>query len=284
MCCHSKLNNVIANKANQLPHVIYPQEMPLTSCNLTFLKRAALCRWWSRPTCGCFLKLPRAAEGRGRCLCSSCSMVKLIQALRTDPKKRWYPRGPWTRGVAAGTRYRCLARCRLCWTGTAACSVSVSPVPCVPKPAPCPSWCLQTATRVKRENNLTDPSSWLCSSQPRSTSTSAEGAAWSATAKSASAVKGSSTSTLRTLGGATGSSLRLGITLTTARATAPAMWQASWALPSPFIPPSSITIGCAGTAPLTTSSHAAYPRAFGPCPCSTTARSRRSLRKTSRTW
>ncbi len=211
-----------------------------------------------------FLKVAKGSRGKGKVSVQLLQHGKADQDSADGPQEAVVSRED--RGHTAqrlGTRYRCPARCRPCWTGTAACSVSASPVPCVPKPAPCPSWCPQTATRAKRENNLTDPSSWSCSSQSRSTSTGEASVAWSATAKSASAVNGSSTSTLRTLGGATGSSLRLGITLTTARATAPAMWPASQALPSPSIPPSSITIGCAGTAPLTTSSRAAYPHAYG---------------------
>ncbi len=71
---------------------------------------------------------------------------------------------------------------------------------------------------------------------------------------------------------------------TTVRGSAPPTWRASPGPRCPSTPPSSATTAWGATAPSRTWGHAACPLGYEPCPCSTTTRSKRSSRRTSRTW
>lgn len=107
---------------------------------------------------------------------------------------------------------------------------------------------------------------------------------WSVMGKSVCAANGSSTSTSKTSAGMTGLSLHPVTTPTTARESVPPMWRASLGPRCPSTPPSSAITAWGATAPSRTWGRAACPHDYEPCRCSTTTRSKRSSRRTSRTW
>lgn len=253
-------------------------------------KKVAICLWWSKPMFGSssVWRRPTAVGPKSPSASSSSAASPVDTHLCRRTTSSWL-RKQWTPAAAAGTPSRCLRRSRRCWRAqTAPLWVSEYPARSVQMLAPHLSWSLAGQRRrhaATNVNNHTVHSSWLCCvRRTAATHGGAGSAAWSVTEKFVSAANGSFMSTSKTSAGATGL-LRLPVTTpTTVRATAHPMWRASAGPRCPSTPPLSVTTAWGATARSRTCGPAACRRGYAPCPCCTTTRSRRSSRRTSRTW